>query len=99
VTPNAATDECIYEADAVYVGILLFGSRICTQCDAELPRNTDYFKADATRAGGLRSDCRRCARSRAHDRYERDPQKKLAADRAYRTRLGHCPPRRKAAAR
>jgi hypothetical protein len=61
LTPPAPTDAIIYEPEAIRIGVLLFGTRICTLCELPLPANGDYF---APSMGGLKSACRRCTRGR-----------------------------------
>lgn len=58
----------IYEPDAIDVGILIFGKRVCSACDHELPANMDYF---AWGDVGLVHECRRCRRAMERDRYAR----------------------------
>ena len=61
----------IYEPDAIDVGILIFGKRVCSACDHELPANTDYFAPDKWDAVGLVHECRRCRRAMERDRCAR----------------------------
>lgn len=66
-----ATDACVYEPDAVAIGILLFGARVCARCDDPLPACTDYFAPNKRKAGGLVYECRRCRRALERDRWAR----------------------------
>ena len=67
--PAAATDQFLYEPDAVFVGLLLFGPRVCTACGAELPACRDYFTPDQMCEDGLKTSCRRCRRERDRRNY------------------------------
>ena len=57
-----ASDACIYEPDAVFVGVLLFGERVCSTCGDPLPANLDYFQSNKGHGGPLTYNCRRCRR-------------------------------------
>lgn len=73
-----ATDACIYEPDAIDVGVLIFGSRTCSKCGLELGACTDYF-APSKRGGGLVCECRRCRRALERDRSARFQEKEVSS--------------------
>jgi len=66
-----ATDACVYEPDAIDVGILLFGPRRCSMCKCTLPACTDYFAPSKQNHAGLVRECRRCRRALQRDRWAR----------------------------
>ena len=66
----------IYEPDAIDVGILLFGKRVCTICELPLPACTDYFAPAPT---GLVYECRRCRRAMERDRWARQREKEASS--------------------
>jgi hypothetical protein len=69
-----ATDDIIWDAEAVNVGLIIFPGYVCPSCGERLPRNRDYFAPcyDRTR-DGLRSSCRRCGRKQAKDSRRKIP--------------------------
>ena len=69
-------DSIIYDPEAIRIGVLLFGTRICTLCELPLPACGDYFTPSM---GGLKSACRRCTRSRYR---EADRERRKARRRA-----------------
>jgi len=71
-------DSWLYDADAVLVGVLLFGARLCTACGLPLPACTDYFTSN--RPDGLKPICKRCvaARYREADKERRQRQRDKA---------------------
>lgn len=90
MTGAPIADNWLYEPDAVDVGILLFGARVCSGCGAKLPACSDYFTKDKSVTRGFKSACRRCIARRSRERYARDPRKKIAMDRAHRARKAAC---------
>jgi hypothetical protein len=71
VSASQTEDGIIYEAEAVRIGVLLFGARTCSGCGCLLPANSDYYVRDVHRPGGLTSDCRRCRRTRQRAYHQR----------------------------
>lgn len=76
MTPPGATDAIIYEPEAIRIGVLLFGTRICCSCAAVLPACTDYYAPDTTVPSGLTTNCRRCRRSVSRASHARRRAKK-----------------------
>jgi hypothetical protein len=66
VTHPAADDFSIYSADAIDIGVMLFGKRTCSKCHATLPACADYFHADRDR---FAAQCRLCRRQAQADSY------------------------------
>lgn len=67
---KGAADDCLYEPEAVRVGLLLYPGRVCSLCGRTLPGNRDYFvPARHGNSAGLTSDCRQCRRARERERY------------------------------
>jgi hypothetical protein len=64
-----ADDDFLYEPDAVTVGIIIFGTKVCAACGEALPANMDYFTPDRQNASGLVFECRRCRRGLERSRY------------------------------
>jgi len=56
-------DSCLYEPEAIRVGLILFAPKTCSACGAVLPANIDYYTPDC-RCGGLLAECRMCRRCR-----------------------------------
>jgi len=57
-----ATDDIIWDAEALRVGLILFRPRTCTTCGMTFPANTDYFAPNKQNLSGLTHNCRRCRR-------------------------------------
>lgn len=55
-------DAYLRDPDAVEVGVLIHGERVCSTCGEPLPASTDYFTPDGA-SGGLTSNCRSCRRA------------------------------------
>ena len=66
-------DFSIYSADAIDIGVSLFGARTCSKCHARLPANADYFHADRDDRDGITSHCRRCRAVTAAAGYMANP--------------------------
>ena len=67
-------DSCIYEPEAVDIGVMLFGSKTCVVCGETLANCADYFPPRGE--GTLRGACRRCVRARERrNRQERKARK------------------------
>lgn len=62
-----AQDDCLYEPDAIMVGLLLFPPRVCSACEETLPGCSDYYQPDAHATDDLRTVCRRCRRKQRRD--------------------------------
>jgi hypothetical protein len=64
-----ASEDCLYEDDAVDIGVMLFGVRTCVSCGRELPANADYFPRTMLSDGpGLKTVCRQCHRTYNRER-------------------------------
>ena len=67
---NRAKDDYLYEEDAVFVGILIHGGRVCIDCGTELPDSQDYFSRDTRKDDApLKGYCKRCKRVRERARH------------------------------
>jgi hypothetical protein len=51
--------------DDVWVDQLIFGTKICSTCGAEWPRNSEHFQRDGNNPDGLKATCKACMRVRA----------------------------------
>jgi hypothetical protein len=63
-------ERLVAEYDPTLTDFIIFGSRTCSICGADLPASSEYFAREQARAGGLTSDCRLC-RSLAGRRHYR----------------------------
>ena len=66
---------------------LLFGEKTCGACGAKLPACRDFFPPDKSTPDGLYRHCRDCKNLIGRKRYQANPEKHIAADRARRQRL------------
>lgn len=71
MSASRSADGFLYTEDAVDVGILIFGERICRVCGEPLPANTDYFAPDKSNTPPLVYECRRCRRALERERHAR----------------------------
>lgn len=71
-------DSYLYDADAVQVGVLLFGQRVCTGCRLPLPACSDYFVQTKNGDGfvHLKSACKRCTAERYREADKQRKQRK-----------------------
>jgi hypothetical protein len=58
-----------------FTDYLLFGSRRCSICGAELPGCSDFFGADSSAPDGLTSACRNCRVAADRRRYRDQGEK------------------------
>lgn len=65
---------------------LLFGEKVCSACGAKLPACRDFFPPDKSKLDGLYHSCRDCKNLSSRKRYQANPEKHIAADRARRQR-------------
>jgi hypothetical protein len=76
--PRAA-DGCLYEDDAIDIGILLFGEQICAACGEPLPKCADYYAPDKRNPSGLVYECRRCRRALERERWARRREREVTS--------------------
>jgi hypothetical protein len=62
----------------------LFGEKTCSACGAKLPACRDFFPPNKSAPDGLYRKCRDCKNLGARKRYQANPEKHIAADRARR---------------
>jgi hypothetical protein len=86
-------DAFLYEPEAIDVGVLLFGARVCLGCGRKLPACTDYFTATNGAGKAMKPHCKPClaakyrdaGRERARRRAERVQAERLVHDLCLRT--------------
>jgi len=76
-------DSCLYTAEAIRVGLILFPPRTCSHCGMVLPANVDYYTPDKRNPRALvplTAECRRCRREREWQRDQQRPRRKARAE-------------------
>ena len=80
MTGPRLTDDCIYESDAIDIGVSLFGEQTCSTCRTPLPANTDYFAPEKALPLGLAHRCRRCRRAEGRAAYAKKQRAQTVGD-------------------